>query len=288
MRVLLTGAGGQLAHDVAPVLVEAGHQVEPSTSAQVDFRQRGALERALRERRPDCVVNCAAYTAVDRAESEPEQAAAVNREALAELGAAAAALGIHVVHISTDYVFDGRACRPYAEEAPVAPASVYGRTKAEGEAALAASGAEAAVVRTSWLYGAGGGNFVRTILGLAAERERLTVVDDQLGSPTWTRDLAGLIATLVERRVNGLYHYSNEGVASWYDLALAVVEEARAHGARLAVQWVEPVPTEAFPRPAPRPAYSVLSKRKVRALLGAPIPHWRASLRRMLEEVTLP
>lgn len=288
MNILLTGARGQLGRELVPVLEAAGHVVRPAGSAELDLSRPGAFARALADQQHDCVVNCAAYTAVDQAETDPAGAFAVNRDAVAELGRAAAALGAHVVHVSTDYVFDGRGCRPYEEAHPTAPASVYGRSKAEGEAALGASGAEAVIVRTAWLYGAQGNNFVKTMLGLAASRERLTVVDDQLGTPTWARDLARVVARLVERRATGVYHYTNEGVASWYDFALAIVEEARARGARLAVRRVDPVPTESFPRPAPRPAYGVLSKRKVREWLGVPIPHWRESLRRMLEETPLP
>lgn len=285
MKILLTGANGQLGRELLPRLSAAGHQVSPLTRADAELGRPGALSRAVLSHRPDCVLNCAAYTAVDRAEEDAARAFAVNRDAVAELGHAAADLGCRVVHVSSDYVFDGSASRPYDERAPVAPASVYGQSKAEGEAALRASGAQAAIVRTSWLYGALGGNFVLTMLELARGRERLTVVDDQVGCPTWTGDLADFLVHLCACGAEGLYHFTNEGVASWYDLCVATVEEARARGVTLAVREVAPVPTEAFPRPAPRPAYSVLCKRKARALLGTPIPHWRSALRRMLEEV---
>ncbi|MBI5454290.1 MAG: dTDP-4-dehydrorhamnose reductase, partial [Deltaproteobacteria bacterium] len=239
--------------------------------------------------RPGCIINTAAYTKVDLAEKERERAFAVNRDGARNLARAASAVGAPLVHISTDFVFDGRKPTPYIEEDPTGPLSVYGESKLAGEEEILKILPEHYIIRTSWLYGARGSNFVKTILRLANDRDAIRVVYDQAGTPTWTGDLAEAVVTVVDAIEAGtldygIYNYSNEGVASWYDFAEAVVEESRRMGATLKCRTIEPVRTSEYPTPAKRPAYSVLDKQKIKKTFGVRIPHWRASLVKMLEE----
>ena len=270
MRWLVTGAGGQLGADLLRVLADA--DVLGATRAELDITDAAAVAAAVAGR--DVVVNAAAYTDVDGAEADEAGAAAVNADGPAVLAAACAAAGARLLHVSTDYVFAGDATTPYAEGAPVEPAGAYGRTKAAGERAVLASGAAAYVVRTAWVYGQTGRNFVKTMVRLEQERETIEVVDDQRGSPTWSRQLA---AALVELAASGapygVYHCTNAGETTWCGLARAVFAELGADAAR-----VRPTTTAAFPRPAPRPAYSVLSGQKWRAAGLTPLPGWREAL----------
>lgn len=284
MKVLIAGAGGQLGVDLVAALGEAGHQVAAFDRGALDLADGERVQAVLASERPDWVANCAAYTNVDGAESDAAAAFAVNRDGAGTLAQAAAANGARLVHVSTDYVFDGENSRPWQETDPARPLGVYGQSKWAGEEAVRAVMPGAVVLRTAWVYGAHGKNFVKTILRLAAERDALGVIDDQVGCPTWTRDIAAAIGVLIGADAEGTYHYTNEGVASWYDLATAIVEEGRSVGFELRAR-VRPIPTEDYPLPARRPAYSVLSKRKIRPLLDAPIPHWRTSLRAMLKEL---
>ncbi len=290
-KVFVTGAGGQLGMDLRTALGAAGLGGEYYASADLDITERDAVFSVIEREAPSVVINAAAYTKVDLAEKESERAFAVNFAGAGNVASACEATGAVLIHISTDFVFDGEKSRPYREEDRTNPLSVYGKSKLEGEEAVRKACARHFIIRTSWLYGARGHNFVRTMLCLAGERDELRVVSDQVGSPTWTGDLAGTIAEIALRVTRGgappfgTYHFANEGVASWYDLSVAVVEEAQRLGMDLKCSAVLPIPTEAYPTPAPRPAYSVLDKTKIKEALSMGIPHWRASLVRMLSEL---
>jgi dTDP-4-dehydrorhamnose reductase len=275
MRLLVTGAAGMLGHDVTAAAERAGHDVLPLSRRELDVREGAGVRSALAAARPDAVVNCAAWTDVDGAEAEEQSATAINGTGAGNVAAAAAAAGAFVVHVSTDYVFDGTAREPYVESAPTAPRSAYGRSKLAGEAAVAAAAPGShAIVRSAWLFGEHGGNFVATMLRLAQERDALTVVDDQVGCPTFTGHLATALVEIAERRLQGIRHVAGGGSCSWHDLAAAAfaatgaeVELARGRTADLG-------------RPAPRPAYSVLRSEH----LDTPVlPPWQDGLRAYLE-----
>lgn len=290
MKVLITGTKGQLGSDIVPLLEAAGFTPVPFGSAELDISIEAAVLEAVKKVRPAVIVNSAAYTKVDLAEKETERAYAVNANGPANLAKAAKEAGCPLVHVSTDFVFDGRSPVPYAEEAQANPLSVYGASKLAGERAAAEALEALVIVRTSWLYGTTGHNFVKTILRLASERETLRVVYDQTGSPTWSADLAAMlveVCTSIEsgQKPWGIYHYSNEGVASWYDFAVAICEEAEAAGMSLKCNHIEPILTSEYPVPATRPAYSVLNKAKIKKTFETPIPHWRRSLSTMLKEL---
>ena len=290
MKALVTGANGQLASDLVPLLEAAGFTPVPFASAELDISIEAAVFEAVKRAGPGVIVNAAAYTKVDLAEKEKERAYAVNASGAAFLARAAKESGCPIVHVSTDFVFDGRSPVPYAEEAVVNPLSVYGASKLAGENAVAEATEAHVIVRTSWLYGAAGHNFVKTILRLASERETFRVVYDQTGTPTWSADLAAAIVKIcgalkAGQRPWGLYHYSNEGVASWYDFAVAICEEAAASGMSLKCNHIEPILTSEYPVPATRPAYSVLNKAKIKKTFNTLIPHWRRSLSTMLKEL---
>ena len=271
MRWMVTGAAGMLGTDLVQQLPTAGHDVTPTTRADLDLTDHDAVAAALEGH--DVLVNCAAYTAVDEAESHEDEAQQVNAAIPEVLARAADTVGARMVQVSTDYVFDGSARTPYAEDAPVRPASAYGRTKAAGEEAVRRALPDRSwVVRTAWLYGAHGGCFPRTIARLARERGTVAVVEDQVGQPTWTRDVADLIVRLVEAEAPvGTYHATSSGSCSWFEFAREVV---RAAG--LDPQVVTPTTSEAFPRPAPRPAYSVLGHDALGRAGVAPIGAWDA------------
>ncbi|MEV7809005.1 dTDP-4-dehydrorhamnose reductase [Microbispora sp. NPDC088329] len=270
MRWLVTGAGGLLGTDLVALLREEGETVVAPTRSELDVRDAGAVAAAVRDAAPDVVVNCAGWTAVDDAETREEEALAVNGHAVGDL---AAACRERLVQLSTDYVFDGRAAEPYPEDAEPAPVSAYGRTKLAGERAALAHGGT--VVRTAWLYGVGGPNFVRTMTRLAAGDGAVRVVADQVGQPTWTADLAAQLFRLVTAGAPpGVYHATSSGSTSWYGLAREVFELAGADPDR-----VTPVTTAEFPRPAPRPASSVLGHGGWTAAGISPIRDWRAALR---------
>lgn len=276
MRVLITGTGGMLAHALVPELRGRGHETIALTRAELDVTDPTAVERALDRHLPDVVVQCAAFTAVDAAEERVEEAFAVNEEGTRNVARACQTHGTLLVYPSSDYVFAGSGERPYSPDDPIEPVNAYGRSKAAGETAAMEAG-RALVVRTSWLYGAGGRNFVDTILGLARERDVLQVVNDQWGRPTWTGTLAACLAELAERGATGVLHCTDGGEpVTWHGLA---VEALKAEGLTTVV---EPVSSGAFPRPADRPEYSVLDCSGTEALLGRPLPDWRATLRRHL------
>ncbi|MEV6172379.1 dTDP-4-dehydrorhamnose reductase [Streptomyces sp. NPDC051954] len=278
MKWLVTGAGGMLGRDLVEELRGRGEPVIPLDRAALDITVPDAVSAAFAEHRPDVVVNCAAYTAVDDAETDEERALRINGHGPRLLARACAAGGARLVHVSTDYVFAGDDMgTPYAEDHPPAPRTAYGRTKLAGErAVLEELPAAGAVVRTAWLYGVHGRNFVRTMIELEARRDTLDVVDDQRGQPTWSADVAATIADLGPRvgpAVHGVFHATSSGDATWYELAREVFRLLGADPDR-----VRPTGTEAFPRPAPRPAYSVLAHGRWQQI-GLPVPRdWRAAL----------
>jgi dTDP-4-dehydrorhamnose reductase len=283
MRIEVIGARGQLGRELMAVLARTGHAASGHDVEAVDIRDRGSVASLLEDVRPDAVVNCAAWTRVDAAETEPEAAWQVNAVAPGILAEACSARGVLLCHLSTDYVFDGVATSPIDETARPAPRSAYGRGKLAGEEAVRSILPRHQIVRTAWLYGQEGPNFVLTMLRLAGERDRLRVVADQWGSPTWTGHLAPAIVRLVERGSAGTFHLTNSGATTWHGLAEAIVEEAGLQTP------VDPITSADFPTPAPRPAYSVLANRAWEALGEEPLPPWREGLRAYLRgrEATL-
>ena len=281
MKALIVGANGQLGRSLAANAPE-GVAVVAHGSDTLDITDADAVRAAVEAQRPDFLFNAAAYTAVDKAESDEVAALAVNATAVGHLAAAARAAGARFIHVSTDFVFDGRQGIPYAPDAPTAPIGAYGRTKLAGEAA---AGADALVVRTAWVYAPTGGNFVRTMLRLMAERPEVRVVADQVGTPTYAPGLAAALWTLAGQGARGIHHYTDSGAASWYDFAVAIQEEALAAGLLDRCVPVLPIATADYPTPARRPFYSVLDKTATFAALGQPAPHWRVQLRAMIEAI---
>lgn len=285
MKALITGAGGQLGRALlatAPARVN----VLSANHAKLDIADAEAVTRAMAEIRPDAVINAAAFTDVDGAEERPELARRCNAEGPANLAAACLQRRAHLVHVSTDFVFDGGAAHPYLPDDRPAPISVYGSTKLEGELRVrAAMGAGACILRTSWLYGAGGRNFVLRMLELMRARKELRVVLDQVGAPTWTESLAPVAWELALRSLGGVHHWCDSGLTSRFDFAVAIAEEAAALGMLAAIPAIVPVTAGEFATRASRPAYSVLDKRATEAALGRRAEHWRANLRRMLRSM---
>jgi dTDP-4-dehydrorhamnose reductase len=280
MRVLITGANGQLGTALQRT-VPAWADVNAIDVEDVDLTDSAMLTARLVVEAPDLIINAAAYTAVDRAESEEALARAINCEAVATMVAAMASTGGKVIHVSTDYVFDGTSPVAYRPEDVRNPQSVYGRTKAEGEDCLRP---EDLLVRTAWVYAAGLPNFVRTMIRLMNEREELAVVADQVGSPTWATGLARTIWRLAEKGATGTFHHSDDGAISWHDFACAIAEEAHALGLVRRIPVIKPITTADYPTPAKRPAFSLLDCSATRAFLGDRAVPWRENLRLMLEE----
>lgn len=297
MKLLLLGKNGQVGWELQRSLAILGDvtalDVDSTGPLKADFNDPESLAATVLAVRPDAIVNAAAHTAVDRAESEPELAARINAEAPAILARQAAALGAWLVHYSSDYVFDGSGQWPRDEDAPTGPLNVYGRTKLDGEVAIRASGCRHLIFRTSWVYGARGGNFARTMLRLGGERDKLTVIDDQIGAPTGADLLADVTAhalrTALQRpTLSGTYHCTAGGETSWYGYARHVVGIARRAGRPLRLasdDSIEPVPTSAFPTPARRPANSLLATERLRAAFDLSLPPWQQGVDRMLAEV---
>jgi dTDP-4-dehydrorhamnose reductase len=281
MKALIAGSAGQLGRGLQAT-APAGVTLIAPPEADFDITDADAVMRVVASIKPDVLFNAAAYTAVDKAEGELETARRINATAVGHLAAAAQAHGARLVHVSTDFVFDGETSRAYQPGDPPKPLGVYGVTKYEGEVA---AGAEALIVRTAWVYAPTGHNFVRTMLRLMAERDEVRVVADQIGTPTYAPDLAAALWALASQGAHGLYHYTDAGVASWYDFAVAIQEEALAVGLLKRHAKVTPIATADYPTPAKRPAFSVLDKAKTWATLGGPSPHWRANLRRMMKEI---
>lgn len=294
MKILLLGQGGQVGWELQRALAPLGEVVgldHDSTELHGDFSRPEALAATVAAVKPDLIVNAAAHTAVDKAESEPELARAINATAPGVLARCAAETGAWLVHYSTDYVFDGSGETARDETAATGPLSVYGQTKLEGEELIRASGCRHLILRTSWVYAARGGNFARTMLRLAAERERLTVIDDQIGAPTGADLLADLTAQMVRTAMSsdldlsGVYHAVASGETSWHGYASFVIERARQKGRELKVQTIDPVPTSAFPTPAQRPHNSRLSTHKLQQVFGLRLPPWQQGVERMLTEI---
>ena len=284
MQVLVTGATGQLGRELLRGAPPGVSVLAPGRAA-LDLAAADLEDRVM-ALAPALILNAGAWTAVDRAESEREAAFAVNAEAPAALARAAARLGARLLHVSTDFVFDGRSSRPYRPDAPMAPLGAYGASKAEGERRVRDILPSAIVLRTAWVYASHGANFARTMLRLMRERERIGVVADQIGTPTWARGLAAAAWELgLDGEAKGNWHWTDLGVASWYDFAVAIREEALARGMLPRAARVDPIRTEDYPTPAQRPAYSVLDKSATLERLGSARWHWREALRGMLDEL---
>ncbi len=282
--ILVAGANGQLGREMRTVLDSDQFVTAIYTDVdELDITNAQAIDNCLTSNKVDYIVNCAAFTAVDAAESNVELCTRLNVEAPTLLAQAAHKHGARLIHISTDYVFDGTGCRPYREDDPVCPASVYGRTKLDGERHVIDVAPESIIVRTAWLYSPHGKNFVKTMLKLGREKEQLRVVCDQVGTPTCALDLASVIKTFIdcEQWHQGIYHFSNEGAISWYDFTLAIHRLAG-----ITTCHVLPCMTEDYPTPARRPHYSVLDKSKIKRTLGIEIPHWEESLAQCISTLT--
>jgi dTDP-4-dehydrorhamnose reductase len=296
MKILLLGKNGQVGWELQRSLAVLGEVValdfDSPGPLSADFSKPESLAATVRAVAPQIIVNAAAHTAVDKCESEPDLARALNAEAPAVLAREAQAAGAWLLHYSTDYVFDGSGSAPWVEDSPTGPLNVYGATKLEGEQAILASGCRHLILRTSWVYAARGGNFAKTMLKLAAERERLTVIDDQFGAPTGADLLADLSAhalRMATQRADlaGTYHAVAQGETSWHGYARHVIEFARAAGrpVKVAPDAIAPVPASAFPTPARRPGNSRMNTRKLREAFGFTLPGWQAGVDRMLSEV---
>ena len=280
MKLLVTGANGMLAQAVVPAFMAAGYTVLAIPRAKLDVTDGDAVEREVSAARPDWVCHLAAYTDVDGCESNEAHAMRVNGEGAGNVASAAARVGAGVIAISTDYVFAGDDAAPRKEDDPVGPVSAYGRSKLAGENAVRAATARHAIVRTAWLYGRGGRNFVDTIRARALAGEPLQVVDDQRGAPTWTWDLAKALVELAQRNATGTFHATNEGSCTWHEFA---TEICRLAGVDVPVARIS---SAQLARPARRPAFSVLDTSRLAQLLGRRLPHWRDALTRYLDEVT--
>lgn len=281
--ILITGANGQLGHEMQNVLAGSDqYEALPTDVAELDITDAQAIEAFFSQHQVDYLVNCAAYTAVDKAEANPELCLKLNAQAVALLAHACHKHGAKMVQISTDYVFGGTGYRPYQETDDTDPQSVYGTTKLQGEQQLMAEAPDSIIIRTAWLYSPYGHNFVKTMMTLPATHPQLRVVADQVGTPTYALDLAHAIMAFITAPEwhSGIYHFSDEGVISWYDFTKAIHEIAGIEGCK-----VLPCTTEDYPTPATRPHYSVLSKAKVKATLGIEVPYWRDSLKHCIARI---
>lgn len=286
MRIIVFGKSGQL-----------GWELERSCPSDIDMKILGIDDLSLTEHeqvrkylenfRPDCVINAAAYTAVDKSETEQEAAFAVNHHAVSNLAVACESITARLLHVSTDFVFDGKKNTPYEPQDTPKPMGVYGESKLAGEMAVRqALAADSVIVRTGWLYSSHGANFVKTMLKLMAEKPALSVIYDQVGTPTWAKGLASWLWTVVRKpEINGIFHWSDAGVASWYDFAVAIQQLALAKGLLDQSIPIAPIPTSEYPTPAKRPAYSVLDKRSAEEVSGVKTVHWQQQLSMMLDEL---
>lgn len=277
MNVLVTGANGQLGSEIRTLAGQYGaYRFVYTDVAELDIVSKSAVEDFFGKNKFDTVINCAAYTAVDKAESDQKTASQVNSLAVANLAAAAKKTGAYLVHVSTDFIFDGKKYTPYVETDKASPISVYGKTKLEGEKAFLKHAGGGAIIRTGWLYSSYGNNFVKTVLRLAREKGKIGMIYDQTGTPTYAADLAKAVLDILpkmKREKKEIYHYADEGVASWYDFAKAVCELSQT------ACVVRPIETREYPTPAKRPSYSVLNKAKIKSEFGLDIPYWRDSLK---------
>ncbi len=280
MNILITGAKGQLGSELKYILNGSSNRCYFTDRDDLDITDINALDNFFEQNSIDCIINCAAYTAVDKAESEVESAYTLNAKAPLLLAQKAMEYNCKLIHISTDYVFDGKSYRPYTESDTVSPQSVYGKSKLEGEEAVLKLGvANTAIIRTSWLYSSYGANFVKSMIRLGSTKDELGVVFDQVGTPTYAYDLAKAVVDMVPQLSNTapeIYHYSNEGVCSWYDFAKAIFEIEQISCK------VTPITTNQYPTPATRPYYSVLNKQKIKEHFNIEIPYYKESLKSML------
>jgi dTDP-4-dehydrorhamnose reductase len=282
LKILVTGAGGQLGKSIKDIAAFCpGFEFIFLSKQDMPVEQKAKTEAVFDAVRPQFCINCAAYTAVDKAESEKENAFLINAEGVKILADACMVYQSKFLHISTDYVFNGQSSVPYKEETKVDPVNVYGASKARGEALSIAHNAETIIVRTSWVYSAHGSNFVKTMMRLMKEKKELNIVNDQVGSPTYANDLARAIVQIINSKLwlPGIYHYCNEGNISWYDFAVAIKEMIGADCT------LHPVPATAYPTPAKRPAFSLLDTSKIRETYGLNIPSWKQSLRRCIDNI---
>lgn len=286
-NVLVIGSEGQLGNEIKCLSSEFDNiDFIFTTIEELDITDTKRLEATIRQEAFDYIINCTAYTAVDKAESETELANAINHLALQTIGKSAFEQKSKVIHVSTDYVFDGQNHKPYTEEDKPSPNSVYGKTKLDGEKALMMNNPESIIIRTSWLYSSFGHNFVKTMLQLGKNKDELNVIFDQIGTPTYAKDLAEVILEIIQKDINlsipfnkGIYHYSNEGVCSWYDFTKAIHELSAINCS------VHPIETKDYPTDAPRPQYSVMNKAKIKTIYKINIPHWRESLQECLSRI---
>jgi len=285
MNILITGANGQLGSEIRK---RDDHNknwhLVYCDLPELDITNKSQLEDIMKRESIGAIINCAAYTAVDKAETDPETAFAVNVTGAANLARLAAKSNLKLIHVSTDFVFDGKYYLPYVESDKPNPLNIYGKTKLKGEEAALSLCPGAIVIRTSWLYSAHGSNFVKTMQRLGRERSELQVISDQVGTPTWAGDLAETILTMFAdpetgKSKNGIFHYSNEGVASWYDFADEIMNLSNIDCR------IRPIETKDYPTPAARPAYSVLNKAKLKSTFSITIPHWKMSLRNCIREL---
>ncbi len=285
MKVLIVGSNGQLGWELQRT-IPRGIDISAVDMPQIDITNPESIAGVMDRENPDWVINCAAYTNVDRAESDRDAAHAINCEGAGNLARAVSRAGARLVHISTDFIFSGEGSRPYRPEDVPAPQSVYGRTKLDGEKVVEqVLGKETLIIRTAWLYSSHGHNFVHTMIRLMKEKPALTVIDDQIGTPCWARGLAEAVWAAVEKNLSGIFHWTDAGAASWYDFAVAIQEEALAAGLLEKKIPVAPIPTRAYPTPARRPAYSVLDKTGTWEATGLSPCHWREQLRIMIGEI---
>ena len=283
-KVLITG-NGQLANELLNARL-SDVEVLHCPRATLDITSSENCKRIIEQLQPDWIINAAAYTAVDKAESDKDSAFLVNETGVRNLAQAALSVGARLIHVSTDFVFDGNACTPYKDDHPTSPVGVYGASKLAGEGAALAVLREAIIVRTSWVYSMHGNNFVKTMLKLMETKEQLGVIVEQVGSPTWAAGLARVLWLALEKDIaGGIYHWSDAGVCSWYDFAVAIQNIGFESGLLDKKVPVKPIPTSAYPTPAARPNYSVMDKSKIEDALGIEGAHWQAQLEQMLNQL---
>ncbi len=277
-NILVTGAGGQLGKEFAALAAKfPQYHFHFAAKEDLPINDLNAVNSFIKTYNITCCINCAAYTAVDKAETETEKAFLINAAAAGNLAAACKQSNALFIHFSTDYVFNGNGTKPYKETDAVEPVNIYGQTKLKGEELILKNHSEAVIIRTSWVYSQFGNNFVKTMLRLMKERESINVVNDQFGCPTYAADLAGAVMMLLKKNTTGIYHYCNEGVISWYDFAEAIKEISNSNCI------INPIPTSQYPTPANRPHYSVLDTALIKDKFGIIIPNWKTSLRRCLQ-----
>lgn len=283
MNILVTGANGQLGHAINKMSHDSANHYVFTDVAELDITDREAIRQIMSEEKVDVVMNCAAYTNVDKAEDDEETARLINCDAVENLAVVCKEVGATLIHVSTDYVFSGEGCIPCTEDMPLDPQGVYGKTKLEGEEAIQRVNCKYLIFRTAWLYSENGHNFVKTMLRLTKERDIVNVVFDQVGSPTYASDLAEAIFRIVEDRTygdnQGIYHYSNEGVCSWYDFA-KMIAEFGGHKCD-----IRPCHSDEFPSKVKRPHYSVLDKTKFKQTFGSEVPYWKDSLKVCIDKI---